>query len=395
MFHGFFTDLRAAKLPVSIREYLTLLEALDKNVAGENVDEFYYVARAALVKDERNLDKFDQVFAHSFRGMEYLGDLFGQDEHNIPDEWLRKMGEKYLSPEEMAEIEALGGFDKLIETLKERLKEQEKRHEGGNKWIGTGGTSPFGAYGYNPEGIRIGQDKGRHGRAVKVWDKRQFKNLDGDIELGTRNIKVALRRLRKFARDGAAEELDIDHTINSTARQGYLDIKMRPEKRNAVKVLTFFDIGGSMDAHIMQAEELFSAARGEFKRLENFYFHNCIYENVWTDNIRRMSEVTPTWDILHKYPSDYRVVFVGDASMSPYEIAMKGGAIEHWNQEAGAIWLKRFVDVYPRLIWLNPVSDKYWKHSQSTQMILEIIGNDRMFPMTISGIEGAMKELAR
>lgn len=395
MFHDFFSQLRAAKIPVSIREYLTLLEALDKNVAGESVDGFYYLSRATLVKDERNLDKFDQVFAHVFRGIDYLKDLFGEDEHHIPEDWLRKMGKKHLSPEEMAEIEAMGGFDKLMETLKKRLEEQEKRHQGGNKWVGTEGTSPFGANGYNPEGVRIGQDTGRHGRAVKVWDKRHFKNLDGDKELGTRNIKIALRRLRKFAREGAADELDISDTISSTARQGFLDIKMRPEKRNAIKVLTFFDIGGSMDAHILQAEELFSAAKSEFKRLENYYFHNCIYENVWTDNIRRMREVTPTWDILHKFPSDYRCVFVGDAAMSPYEVAMKGGSLEHWNEEAGAVWLQRFVDVYPHLIWLNPINEEYWKHSQSTQMILEIIGEDRMFPMTLSGIEDAMKELAR
>lgn len=395
MFHDFFTELRAAKVPVSIREYLTLLEALDKNVANDSVNDFYFLSRSALVKDERNLDKFDQVFSHVFRGLDYLTDLFGEEEHLIPEEWLRKMAEKHLSPEEMAEIEALGGFDKLMETLKERLAEQEKRHQGGNKWIGTGGTSPFGAHGYNPEGVRIGQDKGRHGKAVKVWDKRQFKNLDGDVELGTRNIKVALRRLRKFAREGAVDELDIDDTINSTARQGYLDIKLRPEKRNAVKVLTFFDIGGSMDAFVKQAEELFSAARSEFKRLEYFYFHNCIYEHVWKDNVRRMREVTPTWDILHKYPSDYRVVFIGDASMSPYEVAMKGGSVEHWNEEAGAVWLQRFVDIYPHIIWINPVSEKYWKHSQSTHMIQEIIGADRMFPMTLTGIENAMKELAR
>lgn len=395
MFHDFFSELRAAKVPVSIREYLTLLEALDKNVANDSVNDFYFLSRSALVKDERNLDKFDQVFSHVFRGLDYITDLFGEEDHLIPEEWLRKMAEKHLSPEEMAEIEAAGGFEKLMETLKERLAEQEKRHQGGNKWIGTAGTSPFGAHGYNPEGVRIGQDKGRHGKAVKVWDKRQFRNLDGDVELGTRNIKVALRRLRKFAREGAVEELDIDDTISSTARQGYLDIKLRPEKRNAVKVLTFFDIGGSMDAYVKQAEELFSAARSEFKRLEYFYFHNCIYEHVWKDNVRRMREVTPSWDILHKFPSDYRVVFVGDASMSPYEVAMKGGSVEHWNEEAGAVWLKRFVDVYPHLIWINPVSEKYWKHSQSTHMIQEIIGADRMFPMTLTGIEKAMKELAR
>ncbi|MEE9273473.1 MAG: VWA domain-containing protein [Robiginitomaculum sp.] len=395
MFHAFFSDLRAAKVPVSIREYLTLLEALNKDLPKDSVDNFYYIARVALVKDERNLDKFDQVFAHSFRGMDYLSDIFGKNDQDIPDDWLRKMAEKHLSPEEIAEIEALGGFDKLMETLKKRLEEQNERHQGGNKWVGTAGTSPFGAYGYNPEGVRIGQDKMRHGRAVKIWDKRRFKNLDGDRELGTRNIKVALRRLRKFAREGAAEELDIDDTINATARQGYLDIKMRPEKRNAIKVLTFFDIGGSMDAHILQAEELFSAARSEFKRLESFYFHNCLYEYVWTNNARRMREVTATWDILHKFPSNYRVVFVGDASMSPYEIAVKGGAIEHWNEETGAVWLKRIVDVYSHFIWLNPVPEKFWSHSQSTQLILEIIGKDRMFPMTITGIESAMKELAR
>ncbi len=395
MFYDFFSDLRAANVPVSIREYLTLIEGLEKGIPDDSVDGFYYLARAALVKDERNLDKFDQVFAHSFRGMEYLSDIFGTDDHSIPEDWLRKMAEQVLSPEEMAKIEALGDFDKLMETLKQRLQEQNERHEGGNKWIGTGGTSPFGAHGYNPEGIRIGQNEGRHGKAVKVWDKRQFKNLDGDRELGTRNIKVALRRLRKFAREGAHEELDIDTTISSTARQGYLDIRMRPEKRNAVKVLTFFDIGGSMDAHVRQAEDLFSAARSEFKRLENFYFHNCVYEHVWQDNIRRMREVIPTWDILHKYPSDYRVVFVGDAAMSPYEIAMKGGSVEHWNAETGAVWLNRFVEVYPHLIWLNPVKREYWDYSQSTQMIQEIIGPERMFPMTLSGIEDAMRELAR
>lgn len=395
MFHDFFTQLRAANVPVSIREYLTLLEALDKNVTGESVDGFYHVSRACLVKDERNLDKFDQVFGHVFRGLDYLTDIFGQEDATIPSEWLKKLAENNLTPEQMEEIKSLGGFDELMKTLQERLDEQKKRHEGGNKWIGTAGTSPFGANGYNPEGIRIGQDTGRHGRAVKVWDKRVFRNLDGDRELGTRNIKVALRRLRKFAREGAAEELDIDHTINATAKQGYLDIKMRPEKRNAIKVLTFFDIGGSMDAHVKQAEELFSAARSEFKRLEYFYFHNCIYENVWEDNIRRQREVTPTWDILHKFPADYRVVFVGDAAMSPYEVTMKGGSVEHWNEEAGAIWLKRFVDIYPHIIWLNPTAEQYWKHSQSTQIIQQIIGDDRMFPMTLKGIEGAMKELAR
>jgi len=395
MFQAFFNDLRAAKVPVSIREYLTLIEALDKGVVSDSVDEFYYVSRAALVKDERDLDKFDQVFSHVFRGLEYMPDFFGQEEADLPADWLRAQMEKLLSPEEMADIESAGGFEALMEKLKERLDNQDKRHEGGSKNIGTGGTSPFGNNGYNPEGIRIGQDKGRHGKAVKVWDKREFKNLDGDKEIGTRNIKVALRRLRKFAREGAAEELDLQGTINGTAKQGWLDIKMRPERRNAVKVLAFFDIGGSMDSYIKQAEELFSAARSEFKRLEYFYFHNCIYEHVWQDNIRRMREVTPTWDILHKYPSDYRVVLVGDAAMSPYEISMKGGSVEHWNEEAGSTWLRRLTEVYDNIVWINPTQQEYWKYSQSTQMIKDIIGEHRMFPMTLSGIEDAMKELAR
>ncbi len=347
------------------------------------------------MKDERDLDKFDQVFSHVFRGVDYLDDIFGQDEYTISEDWLRKMTELHLSPEEMAEIEALGDFDKIMEALKERLENQEKRHEGGDRNIGTAGKSPFGAYGYNPEGVRIGQKEGRHGKAAKVWDKRQFKNLDGDREIGTRNIKVALRRLRKFAREGAAEELDLPSTISGTARQGWLDIKMRPERRNAIKVLAFFDIGGSMDAHVKQAEDLFSAAKSEFKRLEYFYFHNCLYEKVWKDNRRRMSEVTSTWDILHKFPSDHRVVIVGDAAMSPYEVAMRGGSVEHWNNEPGAVWLKRLTDIYPHLVWINPTQEKYWEFSQSTQMIQDIIGKDRMFPMTLSGLEDAMRELAR
>lgn len=395
MFHSFFTELRAAKVPVSIREYLTLLEGVESGVADESLDGFYYLSRTALVKDERDLDKFDQVFSHVFRGLDYVGDIFGQDVHTIPEGWLRKMAELHLSPEEMAEIEKLGDLDKIMEALKERLENQDKRHEGGDKNIGTAGKSPFGAYGYNPEGVRIGQKEGRHGKAVKVWDKRQFKNLDGDKEIGTRNIKIALRRLRKFAREGAAEELDLNGTIAGTAKQGWLDIKMRPERKNAVKVLAFFDIGGSMDAHIKQVEDLFSAARSEFKRLEYFYFHNCLYEQVWTNNIRRMNEITPTWDVLHKFPSDHRVVIVGDAAMSPYEIAVRGGSVEHWNDEPGAVWLQRIVDVYPHLIWINPTAEKYWEYSQSTKMIKEIIGPERMFPMTLSGLEDAMRELAR
>jgi len=395
VFHHFFSELRRASVPVSIREYLTLLEGLDKGVPEDSMDGFYYLSRTALVKDERDIDKFDQVFSHVFRGVDYLGDIFGQSEHDIPEDWLKKMAELHLSPEEMAEIEALGDLDKIMEALKERLENQDKRHEGGNKNIGTAGKSPFGAYGYNPEGVRIGQNEGRHGKAVKVWDKRQFKNLDGDREIGTRNIKVALRRLRKFAREGAAEEFDLNGTIDGTAKQGWLDIRMRPERRNAVKVLAFFDIGGSMDAHVKQAEDLFSAAKSEFKRLEYFYFHNCLYEQVWKDNRRRMSEVTPTWDILHKFPSDHRVVIVGDAAMSPYEVAMRGGSVEHWNEEPGSVWLQRIADIYPHLIWINPTQEKYWEFSQSTQMIQQIIGAERMFPMTLTGLENAMRELAR
>ena len=395
MFQTFFSELRAAKIPVSIREYLTLLEGVEKEASEKSLDGFYYLSRTALVKDERDLDKFDQVFSHVFRGLDYVGDIFGQAEADIPADWLRAMAEKILSPEEMAAIESKGGFDALMEALRERLENQDKRHEGGSKNIGTAGTSPFGAHGYNPEGVRIGQKDGRHGKAVKVWDKREFKNLDGDRELGTRNIKVALRRLRRFARDGARDELDLDGTIKGTAQKGWLDIQMRAERRNAVKVLAFFDIGGSMDPHIKQAEELFSAARSEFKHLEYFYFHNCVYENLWTDNIRRRKEITPTWDVLHKYASDYRVVMVGDAAMSPYEVTMRGGSVEHWNEEAGRIWLQRLVDVYPNLIWLNPSPEKYWPYSQSTGIIQDIIGKDRMFPMTLSGIESAMKVLAR
>ncbi|MBC6402516.1 MAG: VWA domain-containing protein [Hyphomonadaceae bacterium] len=395
MFQNFFTELRRAKIPVTIREYLTLMEGVDKDVPGESLDGFYYLSRAVLVKDERDLDKFDQVFSHVFRGLDYLDDVFGIGEAELPEDWLRATAEKYLTPEEMSEIKGLGDFDKIIEALRERLANQDKRHEGGNKNIGTAGTSPFGAYGYNPEGIRIGQDEGRHGKAIKVWDRRQFKNLDGDREIGTRNIKVALRRLRKFAREGAAEELDLPGTIRDTAKQGWLHVRMRPERRNAVKVLAFFDIGGSMDAHVKQVEDLFSAARSEFKRLEYFYFHNCPYEYLWTDNIRRMHEVTATWDILHKYPSDYRTIFVGDAAMSPYEIAVRGGSVEHWNDEPGAVWLKRFADFYPHIVWINPTSEPYWNYSQSTHMIQDIIGKDRMFPMTLSGLETAMKTLTR
>lgn len=395
MFHNFFAELRKANVPVSIREYLTLLEGVEAGIAEQSLDKFYYLSRTALVKDERDIDKFDQVFGHVFRGVDYLGDIFGHDSSDIPADWLRAQAQKHLTAQEMAEIEALGDLDKIMEALKERLDNQEQRHEGGNKNIGTAGTSPFGAYGYNPEGVRIGQKEGRHGKAVKVWDKRTFKDLDGDKEIGTRNIKVALRRLRKFARQGAADELDLQGTIAGTARQGWLDIQMRPERRNAVKVLAFFDIGGSMDGHIRQVEDLFSAARSEFKRLEYFYFHNCLYEQVWKHNIRRQTETTATWDVFHKFGADHRVVIVGDAAMSPYELTMRGGSVEHWNEEPGALWLKRLVEIYPHLIWINPTQEKYWNYSQSTQIVMDIIGADRMFPMTLSGLEAAMKELAR
>lgn len=392
MFQRFFTELREARLPVSLKEYLSLLEALDADVIDSDVQDFYFLSRAALVKDERNLDKFDRVFGHVFKGLESTGEALAA---TIPEEWLRKVTEKFLTEEEKAQIEALGGWEKLMETLQERLKEQKERHEGGNKWIGTGGTSPFGANGYNPEGIRIGQKEGRHGRAVKVWDKREFKNLDDSVELGTRNIKVALRRLRKWARDGAPTELDLKGTIDGTARQGYLDVVMRPERRNTVKVLIFFDIGGSMDAHISVCEELFSAARTEFKHMEYFYFHNCLYENVWKDNRRREAEKIDTWDVLHKYPSDYKVVFVGDATMSPFEVTYAGGSVEHWNEEAGGLWLQRVAEVYPNMIWINPVPERHWDHTPSVNIIREMIGRDRMFPMTLQGLDKAMRELGR
>ncbi|MEL6826695.1 MAG: VWA domain-containing protein, partial [Pseudomonadota bacterium] len=337
-----------------------------------------------------------QVFAEVFKGLETVsGSADGVETMDLPEEWLRKMTEKFLSPEEMAEIEAMGGFEKLMETLKQRLEEQKKRHEGGNKWIGTGGTSPFGANGYNPEGVRIGQDKSRHRRATKVWDKREFKNYDDSVELGTRNIKVALKRLRKWARTGAPDELDLDATIKNTARQGYLDIEMRPERRNTVSVLLLMDVGGSMDPHVKVMEELFSAARTEIKNLEYYYFHNCPYEGLWKDNRRRRNDVIPTWDVLHKYPSEYKVIVVGDATMSPYEITYSGGSVEHWNEEPGGLWIQRFVEQYPNFAWLNPVKSGAWEYTGSIQLIRELIGPDRMFEMTLEGLDGAMKELGR
>ncbi|MEL6858941.1 MAG: VWA domain-containing protein [Pseudomonadota bacterium] len=393
MFLNFFNELREAKVPVTLKEYLALMEAMDKGVIDRDVEDFYYLARTALVKDERNIDKFDKVFGHVFKGLDSLGDAV--ESQDLPEEWLRKMTEKFLSSEEMAEIEAMGGFEKLMETLKQRLEEQKKRHEGGNKWIGTGGTSPFGANGYNPEGVRIGQDKSRHRRATKVWDKREFKNYDDSVELGTRNIKVALKRLRKWARNGAPDELDLDATIRNTARQGYLDIEMRPERRNTVSVLLLMDVGGSMDPHVKVMEELFSAARAEIKNLEYYYFHNCPYEGLWKDNRRRRNDVIPTWDVLHKYPSEYKVIVVGDATMSPYEITYSGGSVEHWNEEPGGLWIQRFVEQFPNFAWLNPVKSGAWEYTGSIQLIRELIGPDRMFEMTLEGLDGAMKELGR
>jgi uncharacterized protein with von Willebrand factor type A (vWA) domain len=391
MFVNFFNELKQAGVPVTLREYLTLMEAMDKDLAGRRVDDFYYLARATLVKDERNLDKFDRVFGQVFKGLENLSEALTAE---IPEEWLRKLAEKYLTDEEKKEIEALGGLDKLLETLRKRLEEQQKRHQGGSKWIGTAGTSPFGAYGYNPEGVRIGQDGNRNFRAVKVWDKREFKDFDDQVELGTRNIKVALRRLRKFARTGSPDELDLDGTIKGTAQKGYLDIHMRPERHNAVKVLLFFDVGGSMDWHIKATEELFSAARSEFKHMEHFYFHNCIYERVWKENRRRYDLTTATWDVLHTYPHDYKVVFVGDASMSPYEIAAPGGSVEHMNEEPGQVWMERVTRTYPACVWLNPVAEESWNFTHTIQVVKNIMGG-RMFPLTLGGLDRAMRELVR
>ncbi|KQP50476.1 MULTISPECIES: VWA domain-containing protein [unclassified Methylobacterium] len=387
----FFTALRAARVPVTLREYLTLLGALDRNLADRSVETFYLLARTALVKDERHLDRFDRVFGTVFKGVQSLDAAV--EASAIPEEWLRKLTERYMTDEEKAELKALG-WDKLFETLKERLAEQKERHQGGSKWIGTGGTSPFGAYGYNPEGVRIGQDGNRHFRAVKVWDRRDFKDLDDGVELGTRNLRVALRRLRSFARTGAAEELDLDGTVRASAAKGYLDLKLRPERRNGVKVLLFLDVGGSMDRHVELAEELFSAARAEFKHLQHFYFHNCPYERVWTDNRRRHDEGMPVLDLVRTYPSDYRLVFVGDAAMSPYEIAMPGGSVEHWNEEAGQVWLQRLLDHFPKAAWLNPTPPEHWAYTQSTAMVRRLV-DDRMFPLTPEGIEGATRVLMR
>ncbi|WP_076068642.1 vWA domain-containing protein [Sphingomonas montana] len=390
MFLNFLDALRTAGLPVGIKEHLLLLEALDADVIERRPEDFYYLSRAIFVKDEGLFDRFDQVFARVFRGV--VGEA-NPAQPTIPEDWLRQVAERYLSPDEMAKIQALGDWDLLMKTLQERLAEQQERHEGGSKWVGTGGTSPFGHGGYNPEGVRIGGE-GRHGRAVKVWDRREFRNLDNSRELGTRNIKVALRRLRRFARTGAADELDLDATIDGTAKQGWLDVRMRPERRNAIKLLLFLDIGGSMDAHVKLCEELFSAATAEFKHLEFFYFHNCIYEGVWRDNARRFTERTPTWDVLHRYGHDYKLVLVGDAAMSPYEIQVPGGSVEHMNEEPGAVWIERLTRVYPSAVWLNPAPRQHWDYSQSTSILRDLM-SDRMYPLTLAGLDDAMRTLTR
>jgi uncharacterized protein with von Willebrand factor type A (vWA) domain len=391
MFISFVEALRRAGVPASLKEHLLLLEALDADVIGPDPTEFYYLARSVFVHDESQIDRFDRIFAEVFRGVFATGD--GQ-QPAIPEEWLRKVAELYLSPEQMDEIKALGSWDEIMEALKKRLAEQQGRHQGGNKWIGTGGTSPFGAHGYNPEGVRIGQETGRHGRAIKIWERREFKDLDSERELGTRNIKIALRRLRRFAREGAADELDLEGTIDGTARQGWLDVKLRPERHNAVKLLLFLDIGGSMDGHVRLCEELFSAARAEFKHLEHYYFHNCIYEGVWKENRRRHTERTNTFDIIHKFGHDHKLVIVGDASMSPYEISHRGGSIEHYNEESGAVWLKRLSAAYPAAAWLNPIGEEHWDYSASTAMIRTLM-DGRMFPLSLDGLERAMRGLSK
>ena len=395
MFMNFFTELREAKVPVTLKEYLMLMEALDRDVIEHTVEDFYYLSRSALVKDEKNLDKFDRVFGHVFKGLEKVELGLSSD---IPAEWLKALSERFLTEEEKAQIEAMGGFDKLMEMLAERMKQQQgeqgEKGEDGKRGGRPNGNNPIGANGFHPEGIRIGQDKGRHGKAIKVWDKREYKNLDDTVELGTRNIKIALRRLRKFARQGSPDELDMDNSIKGTANKGYLDIVMRPERRNSIKVLLFFDIGGSMDSHIKICEELFSAARTEFKNMEFFYFHNCLYESVWKDNRRRNVEKLPTWDVLNKFPRDYKVIFVGDATMSPYEITYPGGSVEHWNEEAGAIWIDRVTQIYDSVVWLNPTGERHWDYTPSIGVVRQLM-NDRMYPLTLEGLDKAMRELVR
>ena len=391
MFLPFFQTLRASGIPVSLREYLAFLEGMAAGLVTYDVTGFYHLARTCMVKDERHLDRFDRAFAASFAGLEAITPEQVLNAIDLPGDWLEKLAEKHLTAEERAEIAALGGFDALMDTLRKRLAEQQGRHQGGNKWVGTAGTSPFGAYGYNPEGVRIGQDVSRHQRAVKVWDKREFRNLDDQLALGTRNIKVALRRLRQWARTGAAEELDLDGTIRATAEHGWLDVQTRPERRNAVKVLLFLDIGGSMDPYIKVMEELFSAARAEFKHLVPFYFHNCLYEGVWRDNARRWDGQTPTAEVFRTYGADYKCIFVGDASMSPYEILQPGGASEHWNPEPGQVWLRRACDQWPHHLWINPVPQAHWGYTQSIGLIKGIVQS--MVPMTLDGLAKGIKEL--
>ncbi|MEX0738141.1 MAG: VWA domain-containing protein [Pseudohongiella sp.] len=388
----FFNALRREKIPVSLNELFTLIECLKQNFAFADMEQFYLLARLCMVKDEKYYDRFDRAFSRYFKELSVLDDLLRDA---IPDEWLRRQFEASLSEEERSMIESMGGLDKLMEEFRKRLEEQKERHEGGNKWIGTGGTSPYGAYGFNPEGIRIGQDEGREGRAVKVWDRRDYRDLDDTLEIGTRNIKLALRRLRKFARAGAQDELDIDDTISSTARKGgLLDIKMVPERHNAVKVLIFFDVGGSMDPYVQLCEELFSAARTEFKHLEYFYFHNFVYESVWKQSRRRQAETTPLFDILHKYGKDYKVIFVGDATMAPYEITHVGGSIEHYNEEAGAVWMQRLTDNFAHIAWINPVPREHWDHGYSIAVVRQLL-EDRMYPLSVKGLEEAMTSLSK
>ena len=394
MFVPFFAALREARLPVSLREYLGFLEALDAGLARYDAEAFYYLARASLVKDERHVDRFDRVFAQVFRGLEFVTVEALIERLELPSDWLKRLVETHLTAEERAEIEATGGFEKLMQALAERLAQQRGRHQGGSTWIGTAGTSPFGAFGYNPEGVRIGQDAGRHGTAAKVWDRREFRNFDDSVEIGTRNIKVALRRLRRWAREGAADELDLGTTIRRTAEQGWLDVVTRPERHNAVKVLLLLDVGGSMDPHVRVVEELFSAARSEFKHLEVYYFHNCLYEGVWRDNRRRWDATTPTEELLRTYGPDYRVILVGDAAMSPYEITHPGGASEHWNAEPGETWLRRLLGAWSHTIWINPLPREHWRHTPSVAMIADLFGG-RMYPMTLEGLEAGIRELAR
>ncbi len=392
MYTNFFLDLKKFGVPVSIQEFLTFLNCLQTNLTEFEIDKFYFLAKTSLVKHEKYFDTFDQIFSSNFNGLEKIELEKFLDKMDLPSEWLEKLAEKLLTKEEMKQIKSLGNFEKLMETLKKRLEEQKKRHQGGNKWIGTAGTSPFGAYGFNPEGVRIGQQGSRHQKAVKVWDKRVFKNLDENTEIGSRSMKIALKRLRIWARHGLDEELDLDNTITSTARSGFLNIKTRPERENAVKLLIFFDVGGSMDMYVSKVQELFSAARSAFKHVKYYYFHNCLYEGVWENNYRRWEEQIPTYDLLHKYNKDYKCIFVGDAAMSPYEIEMVGGANEHYNNETGRTWLQRARNQWPNNIWINPAQEDYWKYTQST-VILQDMFENRMIPLTLNGLDEGMKLL--